>query len=206
MGCIMEIKKDEDKINMELSDEELKNMLQDLLSFSPTIEEAIAEKQEQDKRMKDSFDIIKKTCSTIINYSNLAIIKINKMILKGYVLKLSDSFFNDIIVKLQNSKNDIKIQLVLLKEVKKTILILEKHKVITCNLEISKLMGFIFEKENLILNELANQMNILRLDIEGIDCQLSNKNQEELKELDENINNSIKTLGLKNNAFSDNKK
>ncbi len=201
----MEIKENENGKEIVFSEEDVKRFIKEAFDSSQTIEEAIEQKREQDRNMEAGFIIAELACSTHLKYSNSNLFKINVSILSISLLKLfcyvtqngQQDLLNELIIKMQSVKEDVKSQKALLKDIKRALIKLKRNKIASCTVELCKLIAYLFTKQQLVLDDLVNYMSVCKLNVEGIECHGTNKNQEELKELDENINNSIKTLGLR---------
>ena len=80
---------------------------------------------------------------------------------------------------------------------------LKRANTVFCNIEISDLLKLIYEKEELILDELEEHLKMRELEIKGIRYYGTNKNQKQIAETTQQIDESVKVLGLNKKTLSD---
>lgn len=194
-----------EEIKYEMTDEEFRKLVLDTLNASLTIEEAIKEQKENEATTKESFMMTKEICKNVKYFSTKHLLMMHYMRYRLYLLKLFTYIIQsenydmvcDVIDKIIESEEEFKRQNKILNELKSAILKLEKNRADSCNFNICSLLMNINKKEVLLLDILNDYFKKSHLAVKGIQYFGTNENQEELTEINNNIENSIKTLGLR---------
>jgi hypothetical protein len=214
----MQEKKEENNEEFEIVDnlseeekEKLRQMIINAFSETYTFEEALSKSIEEKLVKKESFRVTKKNCKTVKKHVRGSITRLELMKLESKCLKLVTILLNNgredllqgIIEELYRVQGELIDLHFLLKVLNKTINVLERHDSSYCNMQISILIEYIYEKENILLANLGEYMDKCKLAIKGISYMGTNKNQEALDELDTKIDSSIQALGLYKKTSSD---
>ena len=187
----------------ELTEEE-REIVMDMLTRSYTIEEAIAEKQEEDKMIEENFDACMYSYDALSNYRKKCISMLYFAKIRLYLTKLlalllnSESYgiIGDTIEKVNDTRNKFVEQKELLTSIKNSLDKLRKNKTIVCNYELCYLMNLIYNLNDRRMLELNDYMKGSTLAINGIRYYGNKTYNDEIKVLDSEVNKFSMRLGL----------
>lgn len=190
--------------NETFDEEELRQLVLDAITTKYSVEDAIKLKTEEDDTKNESFDLTYKYHSNVYKENNKLLIKLKIMRFQISVLKLYSYIFNneqyDLVCgvsdKITETEKEFKDLKELLQEIKNGINMLRFKGTAVCNGSICNLDSYIFDKGELLIDELNVYIKSAQMSIKGIQYMSTNKNQEKLKELNKTIDNSTKILGL----------
>ena len=186
-----------------MEENELMNIIRESLE-SHTVEEALKIKEEQDSVVEESFDVTWQNYNAVTTLrreilKNLSIVKFRMVFLKllssivNYNALGELNYLSD---RITESSLEIKEQKKLLELIHTTIVKLQSHDVIECNYDICELLSNIYDKDELLFNNLVKEMEISSAYIKGINVTYPDDSKKTLDELNKNIESSIMTLGL----------
>lgn len=169
-----------------------------------TIEEALKIKEEQDKVIKESFDITWEHYNSVEDQrkemlKSIATIKFRFVFLEllcniiNYNALCEISYLQDVI---SHSRMELKDQKKLLSIIKENIEKLQRNDIVECNYNLCELLSKIYEKDQMLFNDLIREMEISTAAIKGISITYSDSKKDAIKELNNEIDNDIKVLGL----------
>lgn len=188
----------------EMTTEELKEMIIDMLNQGITVEEAIEIKKKDDILTKESFDICNTTYKAVNNSRIESIVALNITKLRLQLYKMisfllsegSDEILKDSIVKINETKEVLTNEKELLMDIKRSLKELKKYNTSICNYDINALLTSIFRLNEDTILDLKEYMQWCSMAINGI-TYYGNKNyQDEIKELEKEIENYSLRLGL----------
>ena len=179
------------------------------LNHTTTIEDAIAGQKAQIESTRKNFKCLWEAYETVSKNRNkkqdeMTKIKI-KMFITAIIVSLLDAFVKeDMYVQVMEVHNgvsksidDIKREKELLRVIKEAIQELEKYQAIDCNYDLSLLLSLIYDKNNLIYGIIKEDIESLSVRIKGINFSSNTNKREELKSINEEIDEKVKLLGLK---------
>ena len=160
---------------------------------------------------KESFKIINKNIRNIYVFACTQKARLNFLILQAHILKvysaimqnISLEYHDDAIESIRKAKEELTKLNHLVVLTKKALMRLKRANTVFCNIEISDLLKLIYEKEELILDELEEHLKMRELEIKGIRYYGTNKNQKQIAETTQQIDESVKVLGLNKKTLSD---
>ena len=160
---------------------------------------------------KESFKIINKNIRNIYVFACTQKARLNFLILQAHILKvysaimqnISLEYHDDAIESIRKVKEELTKLNHLVVLTKKALMRLKRANTVFCNIEISDLLKLIYEKEELILDELEEHLKMRELEIKGIRYYGTNKNQKQIAETTQKIDESVKVIGLNKKTRSD---
>ncbi len=209
---------DEDKIidEEELEDEEidfdeLNHLLASTFGESYSVESAIEISKQEKSQIKESFKITNSNCNKTYILGNMTLLKLKLMEFEAYFAKLVSIVFqngqleiaDDLIKKIKYTQEEYKKLNKRLLNIKLSLLKLKKYNSPLCNSEINYLIKCIYDKGFILLDILDNYIQMCRLSTKGINFLGTNKSQESLEDINQKIDESIKTLGLSIKTYGD---
>lgn len=191
-------------MNEDYNYKEIEEMIIAEMGKTYTIEEALKEREDEEKLVKDSFDSLWKNYNAVEKIRHDAIKNMRevkyKIILSNLLWLLIrydvQEEINIVIDLMSKATNEIKDQKEILKIIKETIQKLQAHMAYTCNYDLAMLLSYIYDKNVLIYDEVSKEMNASASRIRGFGTQTPDYSDKK-QELDEKINDSIIKLGLK---------
>ena len=194
---------DEEK---ELSESELKELVLDMLNKNTTIEDAIAQKKEDDLLLKKSFWFCNKTCRAVNLYRKRALIVLEFASIRLHLIKLYSMILNpnvteilaDTINKVEEICDKYIEEKKLLNSIKKALSILKKHEVIECNYDILILLSAINDLNEKLMLALNDYMESNTMAINGIRYYGNKTYNDDIIALEAEINARCMRLGLTN--------
>ena len=188
----------------ELDPEIIKKLLEETFNHSYTIEEALEEQKMEDENLKMSFNVAWTGYKSISLYrkSYLSALRVSKV--KSNFLKLFSLIMNngtdevmDLIIKRLNlSINELKDIKKILDEINQALIKLQSNRVGVCNFDICELLAYLGMKMELDSNCLVNDLTGYKLSLKGIGYSNCSKDEDNLKEINKQIDESILKLGL----------
>ena len=191
---------------------ELADLIRSEIEKTYTIEEAIKEKQDENKLIKDSFDSLWNEYNTANSVrkeeiKNLTLFKYRYLIIKqrylirNFLLMVirNDAYYqiSDLMKIVDSSNTELKNEKEFLILVRDTIKKLQLNNASNCNYDLSLLLSYLFEKYVLIYNYTSGEILACNSRLNGISTQGSSKYVDEKKELDDKINDIVLKLELK---------
>lgn len=191
-------------MNEEFDIDELRSIIQNELNREYTIDEAIKEREEENKTIKESFDALWKGYDSVSELrkeaiKNFKIVKI-KMILSNILVLLikydiRDEVFNMVHI-INKSESEIRDNDELLKNIKTSINKLQSLLVYNCNYDLANLLSDMYDRISIIYEEVCSEMNCTAARIRGFQTQ-GKSFDESKKEIDDRIEEYVLKLGLK---------
>lgn len=186
-----------------MEENELMDIIKESLE-SHTVEEALKIKEEQDSVVEESFDVTWQNYNAVTTLrreilKNLSIVKFRMVFLKllssivNYNALGELNYLSD---RITESSLEIKEQKKLLELIHTTIVKLQSHDVIECNYDICELLSNIYDKDELLFNNLVKEMEMSSAAIKGINITYPDSPHESVDKLDKDIDDGIKKLGL----------
>ncbi len=177
------------------------------LDYSPTIDEALEQRKEQIKTIKEDFKFLWETYKTV-SLTRQVEMKQQKMAqirtyLYGILVGMFSSFYRDgayeqvskLGTSISSSIKELKEEKKLLSDIKSAIKELEKYETIDCNYDISKLLSLIGDKNVLLDGILKNDTRSLQIRLKGIDYASSDY-KTKLDEINRDIDSKVQQLNL----------
>ena len=140
---------DEEMIN----DEELRAAIQESLRCR-SIEEALIEKEEEDKLFDESFDVLWTNYHSVSDIRRNAIRNLNRAKIRMIVLNFITAIINNnaseevfnIIEIINNGTKELKDEKELLIRINNALEKLQAHRVSACNYDLCELLSFLYDK------------------------------------------------------------
>ena len=188
-----------------IDEETLRQMIRNEILRQPTVEEAISEKQRQNDIITKNFT----QCYLVLNETDsyrrrmlftlkYSLLQLN--LAKGFSSVLgngSKEYIEYIIRRTLETKDKIEEDNNLIKNIKYALAKLYVSETTECNYEITLLISAIFDKTNMLISELNEDMQRCNNAIRGITYYGNKDNLEHNDNLNNKINESILKLGLK---------
>ncbi len=180
------------------------NQVNDFFSEVYSIEGAILKATDEAYLRKESFRQVGKRLRKTHNEINSRIIQSEIKIFETYQLKLLSFLLNSgrgplldqIINKISETEQQLKQLSHLLRDIRKSFRILKRYNAESCNLEINELVTLIHGKAVYVVRDSNDYIEKCKMASRGISFIASNKNQEQIQAIDENIDAYVQVLGL----------
>ena len=169
-----------------------------------TIEGSIKSKEEENKKIDESFDITWKNYNDTLSNRREVLNKIYKarinIAFKYFLVSLMNSDINEektkILDKLLSYIKELKDERTILLAINIALEKLQAHKVDDCNYNINKLLGYIYDKYDLIFDMANVDVTLFLSRINGIDSQGSDSLYIKKEETESKIKDQLIILGL----------
>ena len=183
---------------------DVENDIINMLTKRFSIEEAIAMKKENDKYIKSSFDNCNKLFKFVsLNRDNLIKIlryaKVRLNIVKYMSIILNLEYTESIVdnlEKVRSTDSKVKNEKELLNSIKNSINTLQKNNVVLCNNDICLLLAYINNLNGALLSDVEEYLKINSMAIRGIRYNGNKTYEEDIKAIEERIDEFKLTLGL----------
>ena len=194
------------KINkIEIDEDTLRQLVLDALHASNTIDEVLENKKQEDAMTKKSFKVAWDGYRAVKKSKNVNLMILKTTRLRLQLLRIIALIFNSsskeildmIDDKIQEVSSEYISEKDILIQIQKSLKKLQAAKASNCNFEICKLLALLVIKNELLMNSFSEDLDKYRMASRGIDYISSGKTQEELDELNNQIDESIFRLGLK---------
>lgn len=131
--------------------------------------------------------------------------------MEATLLRIYDSLTNDprtevvqqIIDETKKTRNELIDTTYLLRTIKRATRLLKRYKACQCNLQLSELLLYVKQKDKILVQRLYDMIDSNRLAIKGITFVGTDRTQEALEEVNNNLENSVRVLGLYQETPSD---
>ena len=191
----------EDEFDYELLKNEVINQMNTTFSIDEALEindVRIKNIKENFKQTWENYHIVDDTRKNYVNKINITRFQM------FFSFFLSSLINNDIglevdslINKLKSSSLEINKQKEILILIKKALKKLEKNLVVDCNYDICELLELLYQKENILFNQVIHYIKISSAKISRINIIPSDKNIKDLDDINELIDMYVLKLGLK---------
>lgn len=184
---------------------EIIEAIQNELNKSYSIEEALKEKENENKLINDSFESLWESYNAVNTVRVEEIKKMTtfkyKIILRNLLLMMvrDDTYFQivEFIKLLDEATLELKDEKKLLLLIKEAIQKLQSQKVCNCNYDLSILLSLLFDKNIAIFKDNRNEAHACASRINGISTQSTTKYKDEKEILDKEIDKLVLKLGIK---------
>ena len=168
-----------------------------------TIEDALKAKEDEDKKIAESFDTTWNNYHVVSDRRSEAIKALNNAKIRIVVLNFISSFIssdvsnelNNLIKSIRNATKELKEEKELLYKIDIALEKLQAHNVNSCNYDLCELLSYLYDKYNAIYNKVVDEFNASSLRLRGINTTQID-NDMSLEEVNDKINSCILTLGL----------
>lgn len=186
-----------------MNEEELLEVIKTSLE-DHTIDEAIKIKDEEDKVVKESFDVTWENYNNVVAQrkemlKSISIIRFRFVFLKALSMIVNYRALGELDYLegiITNSRLEIQDQKRLLDAIRDAIKKLQEKDVIECNYNICDLLAAIYDKDQVLFNTLIREMEISTAAIKGINITYPDSPHESVDKLNKDIDDGIKKLGL----------
>ena len=186
--------------------DELNEYIKNELNKTYTVKEVIEERIKEEESIKESFNTLWNNYNTVKKVRDLSIYNLRNAKYKIILLNLFLLLFrNDvkseidkIINVINNANNELIDEKELLILIRDALKELQKHKAINANYEMSNLLSCLYDKNVAIYKSVCEDISNSTAIIKGFNIPSVNKYKDEIDDLNYEINESVKKLGLKN--------
>ncbi len=184
--------------------EELREFVKQEMEKTYTVEEALKEREEEEKLINDSFDALWQNYHAVEEIRHEALKNLRgvkyRVILSNLLwllIRYDVKEEVELVIELMNrATNEIKDQKDMLNAINVSIQKLQAHMTYNCNYELAKLLSYIYDKNVMIYDSVCTEMSATASRISGFSTQTPDYESKK-QSLDDKIDESMLKLGLK---------
>ena len=189
-----------------MDEDALNKLLNELVNSITSVDDAIKDKEEENKLLKESFNNVKNLYKDVSNVRKMIIDQLNLSKLKLQLVKLYSILINsgyiDILNlelnKINETNYEFKSQKNLLIAIKDSIKKLEQYNTGVCNYDISVLLSLIYDKDFKVIEILNDYLKTCEYAMKGITYYGNKRLDDDLEEINNQINTHTLKLGINN--------
>lgn len=189
-----------------MDEDALNKLLNELVNSITSVDDAIKDKEEENKLLKESFNNVKNLYKDVSNVRKMIIDQLNLSKFKLQLVKLYSILINsgyiDILNlelnKINETNYEFKSQKNLLIAIKDSIKKLEKYNTGVCNYDISVLLWLIYDKDFKVIEILNDYLKTCEYAMNGITYYGNKRLDDDLEEINNQINTHTLKLGINN--------